>query len=210
MKTPFFLFILLFTGFAASAQHIKVAPGGGKVTITYDTGDYHKYLYILRGPDSTCGDIIGYDPDKRSAPKDDKYSGLSFNGESGVIGKLLQVAADYRPHMLCTWMISILSYDDLLQRQIDAFAGSKEWQTYMAKYKSGPYDMQLITNIITDKNVLQPLDSLLQRSGYQIGSIYVPDEVKEVIPQMELIRLKKDKKLVVPQVDPIWIQLIRK
>jgi hypothetical protein len=211
MKTFLLFLFLLLSCLHGYGQHIKVAPGGGRVTITYDTGGYHKYLYILRGPDSTCGDIIGYDPDVHTgAGNDNKYTALSFKGESGVISKLLQVAADYRPHMLCTCMISVLSYDDLLLRQINAFEHSKEWQAYIAKYKSGPYDMQLMTDIITDRKVLQPLDSLLQRSGYRIASIYVPDEVKEAIPQSVLKRLKKDKTLIIPQIDPIWIQLMRK
>lgn len=199
--------------FDATAQKITPSEEKNGVSVTWQDGKFCKYLFIQRKNRECNRPLVYYSPFYScSGKKKIKKKSLNFSEDATAILQMFDSARVFMVIDMCTFNMNMGDYDDLVARQIDAFAASEEWQkyTYHKDLSAGGtvmYDRTLVAKIMKNANVLAPVDSLLTRLGFRIAVIHPSNGEMALVPKAVLKKLGKSTELQIPLPDPIRLQV---
>lgn len=88
-----------------------------------------------------------------------------------------------------------LEYDDVLQRQIQAFKRSPEWQAHLNQHGK-QLNYELMRKIMIENHVYAPFEALLAEFGYAITGLST--EKHGFVPKEALKQMGEDTSTVVP------------
>ncbi len=199
--------------FGVEAQKITPSEEKNGVSVTWQDGKYCKYLFIQRQSRECNRPLVYYTPFYScSGKKKIKRKPLNFSEDAPAILHMFDSARVFMIIDMCTFNISMGDYDDLVARQIDAFATSEEWQKYthhkdLSAGGTVTYDRALVGKIMRNANVLAPVDSLLNQLGFRIAVVHPSTGNLALVPKSVLKKLGKNTELQVPLPDPLRLQV---
>lgn len=213
MKT-FLVILCLLGSLTGYSQEMSANGDRNSVTVTWKEKKVCKHLFFQKKSVRCNKPILYYTAIYSCNGKKIKASKkprINFKDEIPMMHRMMDSVKQFMLIDLCMLSIRPEEYDDIMIRFIDRFGRNEEWKKSLERrgMKDGKpnFDEALITKIIRDEFILDPVDEFLNHYGFRVAITQVKESEITQVSKAELKRLGKDENLVIPLPSPIWIQV---
>ena len=213
MKRLLFLF-LLFLSFSSYAQ-VSVDTSGGNVIVKEKASSVGRSLSIFKTfiPFKGWCHHIVYDPNIGEYGDDPDSLFLNLNTELQHVKSMLDLVIKYKKYNFYRFAFNVAPYRDLMNKLVDIYSNSPEWNAYLNKAGSLEvvdtlydgnqvsevgYDRAVAASILDKSDFVKVFNDFFLPYGYRVGSSGFPADHQRVLSQNELRSLGKPETLFIP------------